>query len=261
MGAEVPGRPVRRVLDAEADAALDAYAGEIRNLFDGDELLGVYLYGSAVLGDYRPGTSDLDVVVLHRSDLGDEQRRALSASHERIGRHAGFDRLDASFVPLRLVGTYGEDALPYLRDGHLHQSGGGDLNMVTWRSLREHGVALCGAPPAGIVPPVSDEDLIENMHRNLAFLSRRMPAYAASGVEDTVFGVLSICRVLHTLRTGNLTGKAAAARWALDNTEPRWQPLIRLALRRYEDGDFSGVDAALRAQAPALAHHAAKTFP
>ena len=220
-------------------------------------MLGVYLYGSVVSGDYRSGVSDVDVVVLHRNDLGDEQRRDLAAAHERPGRRAGFDRLDVSFVPLRLVGTYGEDTLPYFRDGRFHQGGGGDLNMVTWRSLRERGVALRGVPPAEVVPPVSREDLADNMRKNLAFLAGRMPAYVATGTGETVFGVLSVCRVLHTLRTGDLTGKVAAARWALGNIDPQWRPLVRRALLRYEANDTSGRDDVLGGQAESFADYAA----
>jgi hypothetical protein len=52
------------------------------------------------------------------------------------------------------------------------------------------------------VPPVEDEKLAENMRRNLAYLTRRMPAYVRSGTGGQVFGVLSLCRSLYTLRTG-----------------------------------------------------------
>lgn len=260
LGARILGQTFRQVLDVEVSDALDGYAGEMRGLFDNDELIGVYLYGSVVSGDYRPGVSDVDVVVLHRNDPDDELRRNLAAAHQRPGRHAGFDRLDVSFVPLRLVGTYGDDTLPYLRDGRFHGAGGGDLNMVTWRSLRERGVALRGVPPAEVVPPVSCGDLAENMRVNLAFLAGRMPAYVAMGVEETVFGILSICRVLYTLRTGDLIGKIAAARWALDNTEPRWRPLIQLALRRYEKDDLSGRDDLMGGQAASFADYAAGTL-
>ena len=206
MAGEERGPAACRIVEAEVRDVLDAYAGGISDLLE-DRLVGVYLYGSVANGDYRPGVSDVDLVVLHRSDLREGERRNLTELHERMGRHEGADRLDASFVPLRLVGTDGDESLPFFRDGRFHRSGCGDLNAVTWRSLREHGFALRGPPPAKVVPPVSDGDLFENMRRNLDFLSQRMPAHVASGTEDVVFGVLSACRVLYTLRIGGLTGK------------------------------------------------------
>jgi Domain of unknown function (DUF4111) len=103
------------------------------------------------------------------------------------------------------------------------------------------------------VPPVEDEKLAENMRRNLAYLTRRMPAYVRSGTGGQVFGVLSLCRSLYTLRTGEITGKAPAAQWALGELDPRWRPLVERAVIRYEEGDLSGSDPLLKKEAEALA--------
>jgi Domain of unknown function (DUF4111)/Phosphotransferase enzyme family len=167
------------------------------------------------------------VAVLHRSDLTSGQRHSLAGLHQDFGRrHPAAAGLDVSFVPLRLVGTYGEDTLPFYRDGRFHQHGGGDVNMVMWHTLNERGIVVWGPPAADLVPSVDGEKLAENMRRNLAFLSRRMPAYVGSGTEDKVFGVLCLCRSLHTLRTREIADKASAARWALGEVEPRWRPLV-----------------------------------
>lgn len=99
------------------------------------------------------------------------------------------------------------------------------------------------------------------MHRNLAFLSRRMPDYVATGTGEQVFGVLSVCRVLYTLRTGAVIGKLAAARWAIGHVEPRWRPLVQRAGKRYENNDFKGRDVLIEDQAEAFADYAAETCP
>lgn len=221
--------------------------------------MGIYLYGSVVYDAFDPGISDLDLAVLHRTDLSQGRTRGLTGAHERFERgHPASVRLDVSFVPLRLVGGYGEDSLPYYRDGRFRLSGGGDVNPVMWRTLRGRGVAVCGPPAAEIVPPVSDEELAENMRRNLAFLRRRMPLYVMTGTGETVFGVLSLCRVLHTLRTGEIVGKVEAARWALRNLSPRWRTLIERSAKRYENNDFQGTDMLLGTQAVAFAAHVAR---
>lgn len=241
-----------------ASETLDAYVRGLRGVF-GDGLAGVYLYGSVALGDYDPAVSDVDVAVLHRSDLSREQRRALARLHEHFGsRYAASARFDVSFVPLRLVGTYGENNLPYYREGRFHPVGGGDINPVMWNTLRESGMILSGAPAAEFVAPVSGEELAETMRRNLAFLSRRMPAYVRSGTRDQVFGVLCLCRSLHTLRTGEIFGKASAARWALGEVDLRWRSLIERALTRYQGDDLSGSDPLLEKKAEAFALHLRK---
>ena len=235
--------------------ALSAYTILLRDFF-ADDLTGIYLYGSVVYDAFGPRVSDLDVTVLHRTDLNEERTRGLSGTHERFGRGLpAAGRLDVSFVPLRLVGGYGKDSLPYYRDGHFCRSGGGDVNPVMWRTLRGRGVAVCGPPAAEIVPPVSDEDLAENMRRNLDFLRLQMPLYVTTGTGETVFGVLSLCRVLYTLRTGEQVGKVEAGRWALHRLHSRWQPLIQRAITRYETNDLSSGDALLE-EAEAFAAYA-----
>ena len=109
--------------------ALNAYVAGLREVFD-DELAGVYLCGSVAWGAYDPAVNDVDVAVLHRPDLSGEQRRALARLHEDLENHyAAAARLDISFVLLRLVGTYGDDNLPYYREGRFHPVGG-DVNAV-----------------------------------------------------------------------------------------------------------------------------------
>lgn len=247
-----------RVVDAGLWDALVAYTSLLRDFF-AEDLVGIHLYGSIVYDAFDLGISDLDVAVLHRTDLSQGRTRGLTGVHERFERgHPAAVRLDVSFVPLRLVGGYGEDSLPYYRDGRFRRSGGGDVNPVMWRTLRGLGVSVCGPPAAEIVPPVSDEELAENMRRNLAFLRRRMPLYAMTGTEETVFGVLSLCRVLCTLRTGEIVGKVSAARWSIRNLSPRWRSLIERAVVRYEGNDLGGIDVLLRTRAVAFAAHVAR---
>jgi len=233
--------------------ALEAYVAGLRDVF-ADGLAGVYLHGSVAWGAYEPTLSDVDVAVLHRSDLTAEQPRALEGLHQDFGRlHAAASGLDVSFVPLRLVGTHGEDALPYYREGRFQPNGGGDVNMVMWRTLNERGIAVWGTPAAHLVAPVGDEKVVENMRRNLAFLSRRMPAYVGSGAEGQVFGVLCLVRRVCRLRHRKISSKATAARWALGEVEPRWRPLLERAVTRYERGDLSGSDPLLEKESEAFA--------
>jgi hypothetical protein len=232
--------------------ALVAYATRLRETLSRD-LVGAYLYGSMVCGAHVPGSSDADLLVLHGSDLTRERRAALAAMHEGLGQdHAEASSLDVSFAPLRLVGIGGEESLPYLRHGAFRCSGGGDVNVALWHGLRERGVAVWGRPATEVVPPVTREVLDAEMLRNLAFLRRRMPKYAVSGTEATVFGVLSLCRVLYTLRTGSPIEKAEAARWAMQSVSHSWRPLLLGVLDRYENGEYSGANVLLRVRAVAF---------
>ncbi len=237
------------------DAALRAYVSEARRRF-AEDLIGVYIHGSLAYGAFEATASDVDLVVVHRADLTGEQRRALPDLHARLlAAQPAASRLDGTYAPLHAVGTYGTAACPAFRDGRFLAWRGGDLNPVAWHTLRTRGLALYGPPPAEIVPPVPAGALRENMRRNIAFLRRRMPTYALSGTTNTVFGALTLCRVLYTLETGEVVSKRTAARWALHRVAPCWRPFLHRALARYSHDD--GIDLVLVAGAVPFAAHVA----
>ena len=221
---------------------LRAYVDAVRSLPSVDTV-GVYLHGSLAVGGWNPLHSDVDFAALQRRPLGDAELRALAEMHERLVRaHPAAVRLDGRYVPLERAGSYRRGLVPSCREGRVVPGRPGDVNAVMWHTLRTRGIALFGPQAADLVPPVTRDDLMENMRFNLEFLSRRMPVYLLGGTESTVFGVLSLCRVLHTLCTSEIVSKEEAAEWALGEIDDRWHPLVRCATRRYADGDFVGRD-------------------
>jgi hypothetical protein len=246
-----------REIPPEVDAALQAYVAGARRLF-AEDLIGVYVHGSLAYDEFDAEASDVDLVVVHRADLTDVQRRALSDLHAHLlAAHPAAARLDGTYAPLHAVGTYGTAVCPSFRDGRFLARRGGDLNPVAWHTLHTRGLVLCGPSASEVVPPVSGDALRENMWRNIAFLRRRMPFYVLGGTTNTVFGVLTLCRVLYTLRTGEIASKRMAARWALRHVAACWRPLLRRALTRY--GHDDSIDLVLAAGAVPFAAYVAHT--
>lgn len=71
----------------------------------GDTVDGLYVGGSVASGDYRPAVSDIDAVALVGDPLGPAARRALTHTHQELGR-AGVDAagLHCAYVVRRHVG-------------------------------------------------------------------------------------------------------------------------------------------------------------
>jgi len=81
-------RPVSDALDAEAvRGAARRFAADLSDEI-GAALVGVYLYGSLVKGDYRPEDSDHNVAVV----LGDDQTRTLRGVTRAMERARPSDR-------------------------------------------------------------------------------------------------------------------------------------------------------------------------
>ena len=80
-------------MGSQTDAVVALTAGTL-----GENLLGIYLHGSSVLGGLRPA-SDLDLLVVTRQPLTDTQRRALVAGLMALsGPHNGGRHLELTIV-------------------------------------------------------------------------------------------------------------------------------------------------------------------
>ncbi|GAP48758.1 nucleotidyltransferase domain-containing protein [Streptomyces azureus] len=83
---------------------LPALLEEVRSAL-GDELVGVYLYGSAVVGDFDEGVSDIDLVAAVADELDQEALDGLDTAHRRIwSAHPDFlDRIDIVYAPVAIL--------------------------------------------------------------------------------------------------------------------------------------------------------------
>ncbi len=198
--------------DAEQEAAV---VGLVRAVL-GDDVLGVQRYGSAVHGGLQP-LSDLDLLVLTRRTTAQASRRALV---ERLLTISGPEPgarprpVELTIVvagdvrpwryPPRVDLQYGEWLRAELAAGADPPSGPEpDLAMLL-ASVRNRGVALIGPPAAALLDPVPHGDLVRAVLDGL-------PGLLAELHADTRNVVLTLARMLVTVRTGRIVPKTEAA--------------------------------------------------
>jgi hypothetical protein len=189
-----------------AHAVRDALGAEL-----GEELVGVYLYGSAANGAYQYGQSDVDMIVVVREHLGAERVQRLLGGVRATPLPADVKGLDLWVVPLRSAREpCGEPAfecwLLTLIDREL--IGGsdhpGDARLVLLYAMcRDHGVALAGPPPRRVFGRIARSWLVDAMRVDLALAG-------AAGW----YRVLNACRTLHFVEEGRMCGKLTGAAWA-----------------------------------------------
>jgi predicted nucleotidyltransferase len=204
----------------------------------GRNLAGVYVYGSLSTGAYNPRTSDIDVLVATRSLTNEAANERIAELHRAMlgwGGERCADRLEAVFTPVKALAS---DGVPDLAVLELHPDEGfkvqplGPDFIIQKHLLRTFGITLIGRDIARIVAPVTSGELREAAIANLRawwlpqlefrgrFLDRAYQSYA----------VLTMCRTLCLLVTGEVVTKPQAAAWALRGPylEPWWD-LIRAA--------------------------------
>jgi hypothetical protein len=203
----------------------------------GDHFVGMYLDGSLAIGGFEPDKSDIDFVVVTNADVSSATFAALKTMHDRLAS-------GASKWARELEGSYiSRHALRHDRRpaAHPYIDRGSRLAMVQPESgywpihrhvLREHGVLLAGPLPRTLIDAVGPEELREAVRGILLEWWKPMlvdgPLLRNSFYR--CYAVLTMSRMLYTIRHGAIATKPVAARWAQEAVDSRWAPLIRCAL-------------------------------
>jgi hypothetical protein len=200
----------------EAERAyLDELVGRLQELL-GPELVGVYAGGSWALGGYQPGPSDLDVAVVVREALADDDADRIVAKlrHEAFPCPArGLELVvyteetarTPSVEPAFELNLNTGSGITFRADREA-QAGERQWFAIDRSVLAEHGIALFGPPATDVFAPVAPDDLRPALADVLRWYGREAPES-----EDAV---LNAGRSLIFVREGIWLPKPALRAWA-----------------------------------------------
>jgi predicted nucleotidyltransferase len=223
---------------AVKDRGMDQVEQVVRLISEvvGTDLLGAYLYGSAVLGGLRPA-SDVDILAVTRRSLGVGQRRALVAGILPIsGVAVGARPLELTVVvqadvrPWRYppIGDflYGEWLRADYQAGVVPAPGlmPGLALEIAVALTGDH--PLAGPRPARILDPVPGELLVRASADGIPGLLADLP-------HDTRNVLLTFARIWTTLATGTVVAKDIAADWVLARLASAYRPVLAYARELY----------------------------
>jgi len=201
----------------------------------GDNLVGVYLQGSFAIGD-ADMHSDCDFLIPVHGPITAQQEAGLRALHDEIPTRDGHwtHHLEGSYPvldELRSLSGLGRDWL-YIDHGwrEMQWSTHCNTEVARW-SLRERGVTLSGPDPRTLLDEVSAEVLRARMR---VWIGQFLPDLFTWITFDIAwaqrYAVATLCRMLHTLDSGEVTSKKGALEWAKRSLDPKWVPLIQQVL-------------------------------
>lgn len=213
------------------------------------DLLGVYLYGSAVKGGLQK-YSDLDIFVIISRSTTLEEKKELASSLLKI---SGVYMKDTK-PPVELTLVVESDINPWhyppqfdfqygdwLRDEF--ESG----NIEPWASkfmpdlallitqVLLSGKTLLGPAPKQLVPQVSYHDFVKAMQHEL-------PSLVNSLESDTRNVLLTLARMWCTLETDTIFSKPESANWAIEHLPEEYHRVLQRATAIYfdEETEFWG---------------------
>lgn len=207
---------------------LDLALGE---LVDG--LIATYLHGSAALGGFMPGRSDIDVLVVCGDRPIDRNRltAAVQMLQSMVGgcpgrgvelsmvaqRQAREPGAPWPFVLHVSIGA-GEETVVFGEDC------GGDPDLVMhYVACRAAGIALRGPAPTELIGPVARADVLAYLRAELGWALEHAPE---------AYGVLNACRALAYLDRDQVLSKIDGARYALERGAPPQLISSALAMQR-----------------------------
>ena len=169
------------VVPAPLDRILPAVIDDLRSTL-GNDLIGVYLYGSAVSGGFDPELSDLDLVVVTAPAVDAIEFRVFAGPVERLQARepdwAGL--LDIVFIGRETLAGFRAGG-PFLEISHeepLRLVRSADEWLETWFLAREADRALVGPPIADLIPPI---DLESSCPRSSRASMRSSPRFEMTG--------------------------------------------------------------------------------
>ena len=202
-----------------------------------DRLIGMYLHGSLANGGFDEH-SDIDIIIVTEGPVSQEKLDALRSMHEMIAviDSPWRNQLEVSYIPKDALRRFDPSNI---RHPHLDRGTGEKLHSLSHESdwvvqrhiLLERGIVVTGPDPETLVDAVSDYDLRNAVARVLPLWLNPIldnPAEISKRGYQSFF-VLSLCRILYTLRYGKIVSKLMAAQWAKDNLDSKWKPLIERA--------------------------------
>ena len=223
----------------EIDLVVQSFVSQSR-LILGENLVGVYLHGSAVMGCFNPAKSDLDFIVVVAHPMPDETKLAYMDMVLALNADAPAKGIEMSIVlrsvckpfvyptPFELhfserhIKWYSENPTDYIQ-----KMNGTDKDLAAhFTVIRERGKCLWGASVPDVFAEVPAADYMDSLWEDICD--------APDEIENnTMYLVLNLARVMAYKKEGRVLSKKEGGEWALKNLPEEFAPVVKTALEEY----------------------------
>jgi hypothetical protein len=234
---------------ADVNAAVEDLRVRIQSLL-GRHFLGMYVVGSLALGDFDPSSSDLDFIVVTDTDLADTFVRGLRDLHARFaaGPSPWATKIEAVYIPQAVLraGARAPGQYPQIEKGTALAPAALEHGWAfqCW-TLRERGLAIAGPPPRMLVDPIPAREMraaVAAIAGEWLDAARHDPTWLPwlRQRRHHAFVIQTLCRMLYSLATGEVTSKPRAIEWARQALGAPWAAFIKPSLAtRHQAGTLT----------------------
>ena len=229
------------MISLQTDSLLNCFVEESKKILC-DNLVGVYLHGSLVMGCFNPQQSDIDLIIVVDKPISDSIKRAYSDMVVQFNALAPKKGIEMSIVlrevckpfvyptPFELhfsagyLEWYGEDPDDYIREMN-----GTDKDLAAhFTIINKRGRCLYGVPIEDVFAEVPSADYMDSIWFDVEGAAEEITEYP-------MYLTLNLARVLAYKREGLVLSKKEGGDWALEHLTAEYRPLIADAMREYSE--------------------------
>ena len=212
----------------------------------GDNFVGVYLHGSAVMGCYNPEKSDLDFMVVVKDTIPDTIKQEFMDMVVALNEKGPAKGIEMSIVkrevckpfvyptPFELhfsvmhTKWYQDDPV-----GYVQNMKGTDKDLAAhFTVIGKRGTCLSGAPIDEVFGEVPKADYVDSLWSDIEDAEEDI-------AENTMYLVLNLARVLAYLKEEKVLSKEEGGLWGFENLPKEYHILLAEALKEYHSEEYA----------------------
>jgi predicted nucleotidyltransferase len=219
----------------QINSFLRVFLSELRTVL-GNQLVGMHLYGSLASGDFNPQRSDIDFLVVTCNEMTSLLVNQLEAFHAQLAESqspwAGM--IEGAYLPIDALRRFIANDLPrpMIHKNHFYLSEQGNDWVIHRYILKTREAIVFGPSISNRIDPISPNELrlaVQHIIEEWWEPIIKNPIKLLDA-DYSSYAILTMCRALYTIDKGDIISKPAAAAWAIDTQEARWNDLIMEAL-------------------------------
>ena len=220
---------------------LDKFTHAVKEI-TGEKLTGIYLHGSLAMGCFHPEKSDIDLIVVVSENLSDDQKGLLMQNIVLLNKEAPAKGLEISVVkkefckpfvyPTPFELHFSRDHLQrYLNNpaDYIEKMHGVDKDLAAHFTVINHyGIVLWGEKIEDVFSEVPKQDYADSIYCDIENAQKDI-------LNDPVYIVLNLCRVLAFLTDSSCLSKKDGGIWGMTHLPQEFRPVISDAVNSYTE--------------------------
>ena len=229
------------MISQQTDSLIDDFVERSKEILR-DNLVGVYLHGSLVMGCFNPQKSDIDLVIVVDEPLSDSVKRAYLDMAVGLNPSGPAKGIEMSIVLRRVCKpfVYPTPFELHFSSGHLEwyrahpndyirEMNGTDKDLAAhFTVINNRGKCLYGAPVKDVFSEVPSCDFMDSLWHDIEGAAEEI-------TENPMYLTLNLARVLAYQEDGLVLSKKEGGEWAIKTLPSEYHPLITDAIREYSE--------------------------